>query len=64
MNSYRFVSGKEPSDEMLTQLMREVADDANKRHKKATEDYFAEMRRSASLKKAKWASRINNAING
>ena len=25
MNSYRFVSGQEPSDEMLSQLMSEVA---------------------------------------
>lgn len=24
MNSYRFVSGEEPSDEMLSQLMSEV----------------------------------------
>ncbi len=28
MNAYRFNSGKEPTDEMLAQIMREVADDA------------------------------------
>ena len=28
MNSYRFTSGQEPSDEMLAQLMNEVAHDA------------------------------------
>ena len=26
MNSYRFVSGQEPSDEMLIQIMNEVAE--------------------------------------
>lgn len=26
INSYRFNSGKEPTDEMLAQIMREVAD--------------------------------------
>ena len=28
MNSYRFLSGQEPSDEMLSQLMNEVAAEA------------------------------------
>lgn len=28
MNSYRFSSGIEPSDEMLKQLMKEVAEEA------------------------------------
>lgn len=31
MNSYRFTSGQEPSDEMLEQLMKEVAHDAKER---------------------------------
>ena len=29
IDSYRFNSGKEPTDEMLSQIMREVALDAN-----------------------------------
>lgn len=28
MNAYRFTSGKEPTDEMLAQIMKEVAEDA------------------------------------
>jgi hypothetical protein len=64
MNSYRFISGQEPSDEMLAQLMKEVAHDANERQKHATSAYFAEMRREAEIVKAKWADRINSAING
>ena len=64
MNSYRFTSGEEPSDEMLAQLMKEVAHDAKVRQKKATAAYFSEMRREAEIVKAKWAARISSALNG
>ncbi|MDE5573462.1 MAG: hypothetical protein K2H32_00180 [Muribaculaceae bacterium] len=64
MNSYRFTSGQEPSDEMLSQLMKEVATDAKNRQEQATDAYFSEMRREAEVVKAKWADRINKAING
>ena len=64
MNSYRFTSGQEPSDEMLAQLMKEVAHDAKERQEQATAAYFSEMRREAEVVKTKWADRINSAING
>lgn len=64
MNSYRFTSGTEPSDEMLKQLMKEVAHDAKVRSEKATAEYFASMRHNAEAKKEKWADRIREAING
>lgn len=64
MNSYRFTSGQEPTDEMLAQLMKEVAEDAKKRQEQTTSVYFSEMRRNAKEKKAKWAERINSVING
>lgn len=64
MNSYRFISGQEPSDELLEQLMKEVAHDAKVRQEQATAAYFSEMRREAEIVKAKWADRINSAING
>ncbi|MBO5250360.1 MAG: hypothetical protein J6B15_06445 [Muribaculaceae bacterium] len=63
MNSYRFTSGQEPSDEMLAQLMKEVAQDAKERQEQATNAYFSEMRRNVEMKKAKWAERINSVIN-
>ena len=63
MNSYRFTSGLEPSDEMLAQLMKEVAHDAKERQKQATAAYFSEMRREAEVVKTKWADRIKSAIN-
>ena len=64
MNSYRFTSGQEPSDEMPAQLMKEVAHDAKERQEQATAAYFSEMLREAEVVKDKWADRINNAING
>ena len=63
MNSYRFTSGLEPSDEMLAQLMKEVAHDAKERQEQATATYFSEMRREAEVVKTKWADRIKSAIN-
>ena len=38
MNSYRFVSGEEPSDEMLEQIMMEAAMEANQRKRRAGEE--------------------------
>ena len=35
LNSYRFTSGEEPTDEMLGEVMKEVAEDASKKHKEA-----------------------------
>lgn len=64
MNSYRFNSGLEPTDEMLAQLMKEVAIDAQKRQEQATSAYFSEMRNDAEAVKARWMSRINSVING
>ena len=52
-NSYRFLSGHEPSDEIVAQLMKEVAHDAKERQEQATAAYFSEMRRNAEILKAK-----------
>ena len=59
MNSYRFNSGKEPSDEMLAQIMSEVAQEAKVQNEEATKKYFEELRNGAKEQQAKWADRIN-----
>ena len=64
MIAYRFGSGKEPTDEMLAQIMHEASVDAKKRHEKATKRYFEELRRGADEQQAKWAERINKVKNG
>lgn len=35
LNSYRFTSGVEPTDEMLSTIMKEVAQDAKEKKEKA-----------------------------
>ena len=64
MNSYRFVSGQEPSDEMLSQLMSEVAKEAVERRKRADEEHFSQMKRNIAAKRERWAERINRVVNG
>lgn len=41
MNSYRFVSGEEPTDEMLEQIMMEATMEANQRKRRTDEEYFS-----------------------
>ncbi len=64
MNSYRFLSGQEPSDEMLSQIMKEVAEEARARQQKATEAHFSQMLRNMAEKQERWAERINKVVNG
>jgi uncharacterized protein (DUF2267 family) len=63
MKSYRFGTGQEPTDEMLEQVMKEVAQEARESSKKATDAYFEQMRRNIALNKANWGERINSIIN-
>lgn len=62
MNSYRFCSNEDPSDEMLAQIMKEVAEEAREKNAKATEAYFAQMNREIADEKALWAERIREAL--
>ena len=64
MNAYRFNSGKEPTDEMLAQIMREVAEDAKKSNEEAANKHRDDMRREMIADEAKWADRINEIRNG
>lgn len=64
MNTYRFNSGKEPTDEMLAQIMREVAEDAKKSNEMAANKHFEDMRREMKSDEVKWAERIKKLKNG
>lgn len=64
MNSYRFNSGKEPTDEMLAQIMHEAATDAKKRHEDASKKLFDDLHTGAEEQQIKWADRINEVKNG
>ena len=63
MNSFRFVSGEEPSDEMLEQIMMEAAMEANQRKRRTDEEYFSQMMRNIDVKRERWAERINQVKN-
>lgn len=64
INSYRFNSGKEPTDEMLAQIMREVADDAKASNDEARKRYFNELQKGIDEQTAKWAERIKEIKDG
>mgnify|MGYP003435539522 CR=1 FL=1 len=61
MKSYRFGMGQEPTDEMLEQVMKEVAQEARESSKKAADAHFEQMRRNIAIKREKWAEQINQA---
>ncbi|MGN0236855.1 MAG: hypothetical protein ACI4AK_02025 [Lepagella sp.] len=64
MNSYRFGSGQEPTDEMLAQIMREVANDVKISNEQARNRYFADLQKGIKEQQEKWADRINEIKNG
>lgn len=64
LNSYRFSSGKEPSDEMLARIMREVADYAKKSNEEASRRYLEQLRKGADEVQQLWADRINDVKYG
>ena len=51
MNSYRFGLGQEPTDEMLAQVMKEVAQETCESSKRVPEEYFDAMSRNIAIKK-------------
>lgn len=64
MNAYRFSSGQEPTDEMLSQLMKEVAQEAREDSVRIANAYFEQMQRNIAMKKQMWAEQIREAVNG
>ena len=64
MNAYRFSSGEEPSDEMLSQLMKEVAQEAKESNQKAMGEFFESLKREAKAIRNEWSNRQSYAING
>ena len=43
IDTYKLTSMEEPTDEVLSQLMREAAEDARISNEKATQHYFQQM---------------------
>lgn len=59
MNSYRLTSLEEPSDEQLSTLMKEVAEEARKKSKEVHRDFFRQMNEKIREQKRIWADKYN-----
>ena len=59
MNSYRFDTGQEPTDEMLEQIMKEAAQEAKESSKRVADAYLKQMRKNIAIKREKWTEQLN-----
>ena len=48
IDTYKLTSMEEPTDEVLSQLMREAAEEARATNAQATQRYFDELRQAAA----------------
>ncbi len=48
IDTYKFTSLDEPTDEVLDQLMKEAAEDAREANIQATKQYFDELQKAAT----------------
>ena len=64
LNAYRFSPENEPTYEMLSAIMKEVAAEAKDNGKRASDAYFNAMLRDIDRKQAKWATRIKRIVDG
>lgn len=64
LNSYRFASHEEPTDEMLGQIMKEAVQDAIARQEQAMRLYHEEMEKQRVLLHARWDAKLKSLSNG
>ena len=64
LNSYRFTSHEEPTDEMLSQIMKEVAQEAVARQEQAMRRCQEEMERQRVLLHARWDDKLKSLRHG
>ena len=54
IDTYRLTSMEEPSDAVLSQLMREAAEEAKRSNDEATNRFFEQLRQDAQKISAAW----------
>lgn len=54
IDTYKLTSMEEPTDEMLSQLMREAAEEATRKRVEATERFFEQLKREAQKIQTAW----------
>lgn len=64
LNSYRFLSGQEPTDEMLECIMKDALDCAMSRKREAEERLVVELKRMREMQRQTFNSRLNSILNG
>lgn len=64
LNSYRFLSGQDPTDEMLYAIMSEARDAAVKKAEEAQKKFEADYERLYEQTLRIWGNRINSMRNG
>lgn len=64
LNSYRFTSGEEPTDEQLDGIMQAALTDVRKRATEARIKFDEQYERLYAIERSKVAQRIENARNG
>ena len=62
LNIYRFNPENEPTDEMLEQIMKEVAEEANRTNQKASEEYWMRMQQDIVAKQERWKDKISALV--
>lgn len=64
LNSYRFLSGQEPSDEMLECIMKDALECAMTRRQEAETNIKQEIARQREIHREKWNLRLNSIKHG
>lgn len=64
LNSYRFMSGEDPTDDQLDAIMKAALVDVRKRAKEARIKYDEQYERLYAIEHSKVTRRIENARNG
>ncbi|ANR72675.1 hypothetical protein J4856_10110 [Prevotella scopos JCM 17725] len=63
IDTYKLTGVEEPSDEVLSQLMREAAAIAKERNEKAHQQLFSQLRKEAAKRLKEWNNKnISNPI--
>lgn len=64
INSYRFASGEDPTDEMLTHIMKEAAAEAKERNEKVNKIFFEELKSEGEALRKVIFDKFRSELNG
>jgi predicted HicB family RNase H-like nuclease len=62
INSYRLTDMEEPTDEMLSQIMKEAAEEAKQKAEVAHKKFFESLREGAIEAKKRWSKKLNMTL--